>query len=172
MLAEHAADLQMIYPEGDIRWEGSPYQWIQTRPPRQKGAIGEALLARWLDGLNLPVCKSRGSSSDRRVGKARIEIKLSFLWKTGLYRFMQIRDQDYDHLVCLGLSPDLFHCWVIPKAVVLEKWEARDGIEPQHGGSTSTETAWLAVTPDPLVPSWISQWGGDPEAAVRIFRQF
>jgi hypothetical protein len=40
----------------------------------------------------------------------RVEIKFSTLWQEGIYNFQQIRDQNYEYAVCLGISPFEAHC--------------------------------------------------------------
>ena len=61
-----------------------------------------------------------------------MEIKFSTLWKSGVYKFQQIRDQEYDAMVLLGISPFSAACWIVPKAETSWEWRAipaglRDG---------------------------------------------
>ena len=85
---------------------------------------------------------------------------MSMLWKNGSYRFQQLRDQNYDFAVCLGIGPFDAHCWVLPKSEILNGWASRaEGIGSQHGGSGGVDTAWLSVRPD-HVPEWLEEWGG------------
>ncbi|MDW8236734.1 MAG: hypothetical protein RMK98_08975 [Bacteroidia bacterium] len=74
----------------------------------------------------------------------RIEIKFSTLWRTGVYKFQQLRDQPYDLLLCLGLSPQEAHLWTFPKSEAL--WYAT----PQHGGKEGKDTYWLSLSPREL----------------------
>ncbi|PKO20737.1 MAG: hypothetical protein CVU38_18545 [Chloroflexi bacterium HGW-Chloroflexi-1] len=94
-------------------WAGSPFAWIRTRPSRQVGKIGEQLVAGWCAAKDLDVVSSGDSQADRVIAGRRVEIKFSTLWESGVYKFQQIRDQDYDFAICLGISPFNAHCWVI-----------------------------------------------------------
>ena len=94
---------------------------------------------------------------------------MSTLWKSGSYKFQQLRDQDYSFAVCLGISPRDAHCWVLPKDVILSHWREGD-IRTQHGGSTGRDTAWLSVDPN-AIPQWLRNWGGTLSTAVRVIAQ-
>ena len=96
---------------------------------------------------------------------------MSTLWEGGFYKFQQLRDQDYDFALCLGVSPFDAHCWVLPKRVLLEGWTSKaTGITPQHGGSAGTDTAWLNVYPEGA-PEWLNPWGGRLADAIDVISQ-
>lgn len=147
-------------------WNESPFDWIRARPSRQKGAIGEKLVAGYLACKGFDVTRSPDSEADRIVAGCRAEIKMSTLWKNGSYKFQQLRDQNYEFAICLGISPFNAHCWVLPKDVILERWKRRD-IPSQHGGTVGNDTAWLPVDPNEP-PEWLHDWGGDLSGAVRL----
>ena len=170
ILATCSLTLQSDYPsEDDDAWKESPFNWIRTRrSSRQRGTIGEKLVSGYLALKGFDVTRSPDSGADRIVGGKRVEIKTSTLWDGGLYRFQQIRDQDYHFALCLGISPFDAHCWVVPKDVLLEGWASGAvGMTSQHGGSSGTDTAWLSVNPD-NVPEWLSQWGGTLSDTVEL----
>ena len=150
----------------DKAWMGSPFGWIRIKPSRQRGKIGEDLIAGYLACKGFDVCRSPDVDADRIVGGKRAEIKMSMLWETGIYKFQQMRDQDYDFAICLGISPFDAHCWVLPKAVVIERWQAGD-IQSQHRGREGKDTAWISVRPV-KEPDWINPWGGRLTDAVRL----
>ncbi|MGH9106362.1 MAG: hypothetical protein ACRDZX_11110 [Acidimicrobiales bacterium] len=53
ILAGVAAMIQSEYTEPvDDPWAGSPFAWIRNRPSRQRGAIGERLVAGWCAAKN------------------------------------------------------------------------------------------------------------------------
>ncbi|MBL8759854.1 MAG: hypothetical protein JNL50_00990 [Phycisphaerae bacterium] len=159
ILASCAETLHADYAEDDRDWAGSPFAWIRTRPSRQVGVIGEKLVAGWLATKGFDVVRSPDSQADRVINGKRAEVKFSTLWKSGFYKFQQLRDQDYEFVMCLGLSPFDAHCWIIPKRVVMKQWRAGDGIESQHGGKAGRDTAWLSVTPG-KEPAWLRACGG------------
>ena len=39
-------------------------------------------------------------------------------WKSGIYKFQQIQDQNYEFGIFLDLSPFQAHCWVINKDIL------------------------------------------------------
>ena len=156
MLAGLAGALETDYVQHDDAWDGSPFAWIKTRPSRQIGKIGEQLVAGWCAAKGLDVLASGSSQFDRYIHGYKVEIKFSTLWKAGTYRFQQVRDQDYQLAICLGVSPFDAHCWVLPKQVLRQHVIGHSG---QHGGQTAQETAWLIV--DPNAPSdWLTRRGG------------
>lgn len=169
LLASVASTLHADYDESDLAWEGSPFAWIRTQSSRARGAIAEKIVAGWLAAKGFNVCRSPDSEADRIIEGLRVEIKSSTLWAHGVYKFQQFRDQDYDLAVCLGISPFDAHCWVIPKGILMEKWGDDDGLRPQHGGRSGTDTAWLSFTPG-QEPDWLRAHGGRLAAAIQRLR--
>ena len=167
LLAGIAGTLRTDYTGDSVLWEGSPFAWIRTRPSRQVGTICEKLVAGFLAAKDFNVIRSPDSEADRVVEGLRVEIKSSTLWKGGKYRFQQLRDQNYDVAVCLGISPFDAHCWVIPKPVIMGNWGTAEGLSPQHGGREGRDTAWLAVDPED-VQSWLLPYGGTLARAVEL----
>lgn len=156
ILAGLATALEPDYaPPALNPWEGSPFQWILRTPSRTKGAVGEALVAGWCAAKGFDVIRARNSDADRIVHGQRIEIKMSTLWTNGGYRFQQIRDQEYDYCLCLGISPFDAHAWLLPKQVLREYVIGHMG---QHTGATGNDTAWLGFQVDnPYV--WMEPYG-------------
>lgn len=151
-------------------WEGSPFAWIKQKlSSRQIGKIGEQLVARWATAHNLVVTKSPDSEADKMINGRRIEVKFSTLWEVGVYKFQQIRDQRYEFVVCLGISPYSGHCWVIPKSFFLSHHFKLDGVGRQHGGKAGRGTWWMSFAPE-NPPTWLRQFGGDLGDAMRLLR--
>jgi hypothetical protein len=159
LLAARSAALRGDYAEDEMAWLDSPFAWIKTRPSRQVGAIGEQLVAGWCAAKGLDVARSPDSNADRIIEGYRVEIKFSTLWKNGSYKFQQLRDQDYQLAICLGLSPFDAHCWILPKELILDGWGKAPGLASQHGGRAGSDTAWLSVNPN-NVPEWLKHQGG------------
>lgn len=105
------------------------------------------------------------SDHDLTIEGKRVEVKFSTLWDCGLYRFQQLRDQGYDFTVCLGVSPNSAHCWVIPKSDLMRMWRQTGEIRGQHGGGDASAVGWFSVKPlDP--PPWTKQYGGSIDEAT------
>lgn len=151
----------------EAAWADSPFGWLRIGPSsRQKGTIGEKLVSDYLACKGFDVSRSPDSEADRIVGGKRVEIKMSTLWEKGFYRFQQLRDQNYDFAICLGLSPFDAHCWVLPKEILIERMKTGD-IPHQHGGAEGRDTAWLTVNPE-AVPEWLNEWGGRLGTAIEL----
>ena len=158
LLASIAATLKGDYVvEGAADpWAGSPFGWIRYLPSRQRGKIGEQLVSGWCAAKGLNVTASGNSEADRVIGGRRMEIKFSTLWKSGIYMFQQIRDQDYEYLVCLGVSPFAAHAWLMSKPLLLDYVI---GHTPQDTGAGGTDTFWVSVTVG-QPKAWLAQCGG------------
>lgn len=173
-LAGIAAKLAPTYvdPEKDP-WAGSPFAWIRTRPSRQVGKIGEQLVADWAAAKGLKVARTGDAEADRIINGRRVEIKFSTLWAGGGYKFQQIRDQRYDILLCLGLSPFTASCWVIPKADIQDALHGKshlDGLTGQHTGAAAADTRWLSFHAE-RPPDWLRKYGGRLADAYKLLAE-
>ena len=156
ILASLSASLAPDYASAaDDPWIGSPFEWILRVPSRTKGAIGEALVAGWAAAKGFDVVRSRSSNADRIINGHRIEIKMSTLWKSGGFKFQQIRDQEYDYCLCIGFSPFDVQAWLLPKTVLNEFVIGHMG---QHTGATGRDTSWLGFQAD-LALNWMGPYG-------------
>lgn len=167
-LAKISSAYEKIAAPPSAAWKSSPFEWILSIPSRSKGAYGEKLVQELfrLNGFDVKRPKS-GSDHDRVINGHRIEIKMSTLWaKNGQYKFQQIRDQEYDYLLCLGLSPTEAHCWLIPKSEVHRE---RDGVSSQHGGKAGRDTLWLNF-PATKPPEWMASFGGSLDSAIKLMK--
>lgn len=166
LLAAIAGTIESEYiKEGEIDpWAESPFGWIKLLRSRQIGRVGEQLVAGWCAAKGLDVVRSPDSEADRIIGGRRVEIKFSILWASGVYKFQQIRDQDYEVAICLGISPFDASCWVVPKAELLER------LPHQHGGAAGRDTRWLSVVAA-HPPEWLAQYGGSLSEALTVLKR-
>lgn len=168
LVVELAADKEASYTESDSMWAGSPFRWIKARPSRQIGKIGEELVADWCSSKGFKVERSRDSDADRIISGHRVEIKFSTLWtENKIYKFQQIRDQNYDFCFCIGVSPFDVHAWLIPKTALRKDRPPSFG--PQHGGSSGTDTKWLSFEAD-SPPPWLKPFGGQLSDVAKILK--
>lgn len=156
MLAAISGTLQADYAQAQDSWAGSPFAWIKAQSSRRRGKIGEQLVSGFLAAKDFDVARVRGTSADRLVNGHRVEIKFSTLWQSGIFKFQQIRDQDYEVLICLGVCPFDAHCRAIPKSALREHVI---GVMGQHTGRMGTDTAWMSFAPDEPF-QWLEPFGG------------
>jgi hypothetical protein len=168
LLGELAAGLRPLYEAADVMWSGSPFAWIKTRPSRQIGAIGERLVSDWCESKSFEVERTGDSDADRLINGHRIEIKFSTLWSdNGIYKFQQIRDQDYEYCFCLGVSPFEVHAWFIPKSEISKP--RPPALTHQHGGVDGRDTLWLSF-PAGNPPSWLAPFGGSLDKVEKLIK--
>lgn len=167
LLASITENLRNDYVKEIDVWENSPFRWIRIESSKRKGSIGEKIVEQWLKDEGFDVHRSPDSDADRVVNGHRAEIKMSTLWENGVYKFQQLRNQNYEFAICIGISPFDSHCWVIPKSDIQRL--CQDGtISSQHNGHRGSETSWFSVDPN-KVPMWLSQFGGTlTDAILRI----
>jgi hypothetical protein len=166
-LASLAASLEPASGFNPDPWAASPFGWIKRRPSRQIGSIGEKLASGWLALRGFDVARSPDSEADRLVNGHRVEVKFSTLWASGRFKFQQLRDQRYDFALLLGVAPLDARCWLLPKAEILRRWQAGDGITSQHTGAEGADTAWLDVAlAEP--PRWLKAYGGTLAEALPV----
>lgn len=154
LLASISLGLRGEYEKAGVaRWQGSPFEWILHRPSRQRGKIGEQLIAGWCAARGLDVVRSPDSDADRIIEGARVEIKFSTEWENGQYVFQQLRDQNYTFLICLGISPFDAQVWILEKSKIpFEK------LKHQHGGERGHDTWWIGFQPG-HPPAWMQKRG-------------
>lgn len=164
-LAAVANGLANHYQIDNAPWVDSPFEWLKNIPsPSTRGKAFAELLSGWCADRGMTVAMSPDSHADRIIGGVRVEVKGSTQWQNGGYKFQQIRDQNYSIIVCLGISPLDAHCWAIPKATVMQWWQA-GRISSQHGGAGGNDTAWLSVDPS-AAPAWLQPYGGTLAAGL------
>lgn len=139
-------------------WIGSPFEKLVQLSSKAKGALGEDVVEGLMNNFGFQVDKPESSEHDRIINGHKVEIKMSTLWEEGKLQFSQIRDQDYEFIIFLGIEPHNTSLWILPKAVAVEL------STPQHGGATANETRWYGFQADE-VPAVLSQYGGDPNRA-------
>ena len=164
-----AAAVEVIKPQF-VRhtsiWTGSPFEWVVTLPPASKGRLGKQLVRQYFALKDLSIDTSPDPEADMLINGHRIEVKFSMLWENGVYTFQQIRDQNYEYAICLGISPFLAHCWVASKALLKENVI---GILGQHTGSSGQDTAWFTFLPSEP-PEWLRPFGGSLGQAFTVLK--
>jgi len=166
LLASAANFIKPEFERDQSAWAGSPFEWILNLPSGSKGKLGKRLVYQWCAIKGLSIGSSPDSEADMLVNGHRVEIKFSTLWQEGIYNFQQIRDQNYEYAVCLGISPFEAHCWVVSKKILRKNVIGHLG---QHTGSAGQETAWFAVNPK-SPPDWLAPCGGTLDLAYKVLK--
>lgn len=170
LLANRDAQDRLGLARTDDPWAGSPFEWIRKIiAPRTRGKAGELLAEAWLLRLGLPVAPPSNTGHDRLVAQRRVEIKFSTPWRRSprqpeYFKFQQIRDQDYEVALLLGLTPIRAQIWLVPKG---ELYHRATG---QHGGAQSV-VRWLSFPPE-SPPDWLQPFGGELEKAEAVVRSW
>lgn len=166
LLATAANYIRGDFQEESALWTGSRFEWVLKLPAGSKGKLGKQLVYQWcaLKGLSVDRCSD--SEADMLVNNHRVEVKFSTLWKSGIYKFQQIRDQNYEYSVLLGISPFEAHCWVLSKAILKRYVIGHMG---QHTGTEGKETAWITVNPQ-NPPEWLAPYGGSLDKAYSVLK--
>jgi hypothetical protein len=166
LLASAATYIKPEFDKAKSPWNGSPFEWATKLPSGSKGKLGKRLVYQWCAIKGLSIDSSPDSDADMLINGHRVEIKFSTLWEIGIYKFQQIRNQNYEYAVCLGVSPFEAHCWVISKKILKEHVIGHLG---QHTGAKGQDTAWLTVNPQ-NPPEWLSNCGGKLEDAYKVLK--
>ena len=166
LLATAANFIKREFEGNQLDWSGSPFEWVLSLPSGSKGKLGKRLVYQWCALNGLSIEGSPDSDADMLVNKHRVEIKFSTLWKARIYKFQQLRDQNYEYSILLGVSPFEAHCWVVSKKI-LKKYVI--GHMGQHTGSAGQETAWITVNPQ-SPPDWLLDCGGTLDQAYLVLK--
>ncbi len=166
LLATAANYIKNDFESPNNAWKDSPFEWVKKLSSGSKGKLGKHLVYQWCALKGLPVGRSPDSDADMIVNEHRVEVKFSTLWKSGIYKFQQIRDQNYEYAVCLGISPHEAHCWVISKEILRINVIGHLG---QHTGAGGQETAWITINPQ-NIPTWLSDCGGTLTNAYDVLK--
>jgi hypothetical protein len=167
LFATAANYLKPVIENKKPEWENSPFKWILELPSATKGKLGVKLVQQWCALKDLEINKSPDSEADLLINDHRAEVKFSTLWRTGIYKFQQIRDQDYEYAICLGISPHSAHCWVIDKKTLKEYVIGHLG---QHTGREGKDTAWFQIDPS-SPPEWLNGKGGSLQEAFKVLEK-
>ncbi|MBV6396208.1 MAG: hypothetical protein HFACDABA_01802 [Anaerolineales bacterium] len=163
LLASAASYYRLEIESSDVEWENSPFNWVLDLPPAAKGKIGRNLITTWFASRGFSIKQGTGKDSFLTVNGYRCATKFSTLWSGGFYKFQQIRDEDYDFLICLGISPFESHCWVFRKSYVLQH------ATYQHRGAKGSEY-WLSINPE-TPPDWARNHGGILASTYSVFQR-
>ena len=165
MLAASITHLQDEFEENNI-WQNSPFEWILNADAAQKHLIACHLVETWCKHNHFSVEKFDDSGDFCIIQGNKVAIKFSLLSDDGMYQFEQIRDGDFDTVLCFGISPKEAHCWVVSKSILVQNAIGHLG---QHTGLSGQDTVWFPVNPN-KPPVWLNPCGGTLDEAFTVLK--
>ena len=177
-------------PHFEDIWKTSELKWLRALSGSAKGNIFEELVTSYFTKKGFIVKPSNTleydrlfslSSQDSDEPQLKVEIKGSTLWQRSyIYSFGGLRNQNYDLLILLGLSPKIAHCWVIEKRRLMknDQWKPRQKFQPQYGGAAKEVRHVFRLQFRPLnapkptnTPDWLKEFGGSLEDATKVLKK-
>lgn len=150
------------YPQSTA-WQDSPFNWIRCLPPGSKGVIGRAIGSGLLQSNGFTVT---ARTNQLRVNAQGILVRIALMWEEGVLKFQNLREPDFDHVLCFGLCPNEAFAWFIPKEEVWKDGTVRTdnaGVTAQHKGAD----AWISINLS-SVPLWLKPYGGTLDEMVKV----
>jgi hypothetical protein len=74
-----------------------------------------------------------------------------------------VRDQNYEVLLCIGISPFDAHVWIMNKRDI-----SFNKLQHQHGGVRGKDTWWIQVDPK-NPPEWMKSYSGKLSSIKSFF---
>jgi hypothetical protein len=150
-------------------WDASPFGWITKEPSRRRGMIGERLVRSWAIECGFTVSRASTSEHDLTIEGLKVEVKFSTLWASGVFKFQQLRDQDYEVAALLGLEPQDVRIWLPEKHLLMEH-VLYNPAAGQHTGRDAGDTFWISFRAG-VPPAWLAETGGMVEEAERVLEE-
>ena len=98
-----------------------------------------------MEHFGYKVTKPKNTDHDRIIDGYKTEIKLSTTWNEVLsnWTWQQIRDQDYERLIFVGINPDSISIWWATKSDIKEFILGRDSCRQHAGKDGGQELYWI-----------------------------
>jgi hypothetical protein len=143
--------------ESQTLWPSpSPNDWIRTTSNCMKGKIGKLLAKAYFTRHGKTIDSAINVQHDICIDEKKMEIKLSCLNNSGMFKWLQIRLlDDFEYLLLFGVYPDNIRAWLLNRED-LEKLESKGTIKPQQGGvrNSQSKIMWLGANAVEL-PDWL-----------------
>lgn len=127
-------------------WKHSLFECFHDIPsPRSKGAEGEKLVEEFMSSLGHTVIRAKSSDYDRVISGYKTEIKTSTTWNGTKDKFtwQQIRNQDYDRIIFLGINPNDINLYWATKQDLVKNVFSIDSFRQHAGKNGKQELYWL-----------------------------
>ncbi len=177
-IEEHAKDIRIKElkenEDRKIAWRDSDLRWIKDiSSPKQLSKILRSFLLKMIVKGNFQSIEEKTQSRKHiiLINDINFQIKTSTIWqgeKKRHYKFQQIRKNNYEILICFGLSPYEAHCWVIKKDCIID--DDKEWIDDRTIGQHGKNSRWLIIDPD-AVADWLQPLGGDLHEALAVLKE-
>jgi len=161
-LVEITNSLKPNYPES-AAWADSPFNWIRSLPPNNKWSIARIAICGLFQRYGITASTYRYQI---RVNGNGLLQRIALMWETSEIKYQNIRDINFDFVICLALYPHSAYGWLIPKCEIWADGVIRTdnlGITSQHKGAD----AWVHINPENPQP-WLRKYGGTIDEMIKV----
>ena len=129
---------------------GTDLSFVRSLSSSSFGAHGRRELLIFLSKHGFQVGKKAGEGHyHAMINDKKVVIKISTIWKGGKsYVFQQIKDGDWDYLLCFGISSTEDNLWIMSREDIYT-------IPGQHTGMGAKETKWIHISPEEIKPDYL-----------------
>ena len=161
------ASVASTFESVESRWDTSSYRTTRSLSSSAKAKKMKDSLVAWLTSQGVRVEKGVQSEYTFLLNGLRVALKVSFLLDSDDFWFQQIKDQEYDMVWMVGISPnDSASSWLVPKSVFYSEVE---GVKGHHTGAQAVETKMVKISPsDPY--AWLRPYGSTLSDTLKIIR--
>ena len=149
-LAATASMLENESKARDKSWENSPFEWLRYFTPHQKEKVGKELILSWLESEGVMLKQEK----NLELNGQNISFRFSTLFTDEKYEFKDILKDDYDYLLCFGISPYSAHAWVFKRENL----------------SIHIKENLISINPE-NPPTWLDKEEGSLESAIENLRK-
>ena len=129
-------------------WYGSRFEQLRNMSSRKKGAEGEKMCSEIMTSLGHEVKKPESKEHDRIITPWKTEIKLSTSWNEELDNFtwQQLRNQDYERCIFIGVNPEQLKMWWCTKDDLFEHVISKDSKRQHAGKDGEQDLYWIQAS--------------------------
>ena len=157
-ITEHILQSHSGVTKDDI-WSSSLFERIKVSSTCEKGRFGEKIIKHY-HTLSQDVIENRTSiQHDIIINGSKVEVKLSCMNKSGYFKWLQIRADDYfDTLYLVSVFPNEVRIFNIPKKDLMILI-SENHVKSQHGGKRNINYSikYLGIKANAM-PDWFTKF--------------
>jgi hypothetical protein len=135
----------------------SSNDWIKNASNCMKGKISKLLAKTYFIRHGKKINPATNVQHDIYINDKKIEIKLSCLNNSKMFKWLQIRIlDDFEYLLLFGIYPEEIKAWLLNRDD-LKMLEDKNIIKPQQGGirNNQSKITWLGINAFDI-PDWLN----------------